>query len=187
MKSRIKILSGISLFSLIFIAALEANAQGTSKWIELKKKGWVRAIYSVDEDMTVVEANNLTIRDSIDKDLIESFRINVDFRVPGRRITAPEMVRVILDSQSRKRRFSDGRLLTIYSGGRTIELTAARDVLANEYEGYVFESYGFLIPYVVYKEMIKEKNIKMTLGGEEFELPEWVRGELKTVVGMVGS
>ena len=187
MKARIKILSGISLFCLIFIAALEANAQGTSKWIELKKKGWVRAVYSVDEDMTVVEANNLTIRDSIDKDLIESFRINVDFRVPGRRITAPEMVRVILDSQSRKRRIPDGRLLTIYSGGRNVELTATRDVWSREFEGYVFESAGFLIPYATFRELIKEKNIKMTLNGAEFELPGWVRGQLKNVVGMVGS
>ena len=59
MKSRTKILSGISLLSLIFIAGIETNAQVT------KEKGWVRAVYSAEQDMTVVEANNLTIRDSI--------------------------------------------------------------------------------------------------------------------------
>jgi hypothetical protein len=78
MKSRIKILSGIITLSLVFIAGIEAKAQGTSKWIVLKKKGWVRALYSAEEDKFVVEAYNLTIRDSIDKDLLESFRINVD-------------------------------------------------------------------------------------------------------------
>jgi len=187
MKSRIKILGGIITLSLVFIAALGANAQGTSKWIELKKKGWVRAVYAVDEDMTVVEANNLTIRDSIDKDLIESFRINVDFRVPGRRITAPEMVRIIFDYHSRKGRISDGRLLTIYSGGRKIELTATRDVWRSEYEGSVLEVVGFVIPYATFRELIKEKSIKMTLNGAEFELPGWVRGQLKNVVGVVGS
>jgi len=50
----------------------------------------------------------------------------------------------------------------------------------------VFESVGFLIPYAVFKEMIKEKNIKMTLDWEEFELPGWVRGEHKNVVEMIG-
>jgi hypothetical protein len=83
--------------------------------------------------------------------------------------------------------FIAGRLLTIYSGGRKIELTATRDVWRSEYEGYVFESVGFLIPYATFRELIKEKNIKMKLDGEEFELPGWVRGELKNVVGMVGS
>jgi hypothetical protein len=51
----------------------------------------------------------------------------------------------------------------------------------------VFESVDFLIPYAAFREMIKERNIKMTLDGEEFELPVWVMGELKDVVGMVGS
>jgi hypothetical protein len=181
MKSRTKILSGISLLSLIFIAGIETNAQ------VIKEKGWVTVVYSAEQDMTVVEANNLTIRDSIHNNIIESLRINVDFRVPGRGITAPEMVRVILDSQSRKRRIPDGRLLTIYSGGRKVELTATRDVWRSEYEGYVFESVGFLIPYATFRELIKEKNIKMTLDGEEFELPGWVKGQLKNVRGMVGS
>jgi hypothetical protein len=134
-----------------------------------------------------VEAYNLTIRDSIHNNVVESLRLNVDFQVSGRKVTAPEMVRIDIDSTFRKRRFSDGRLLTIYSGGRKIELTATRDLWAREYEGYVFETVNFLIPYAVFKEMTKEKNIKMTLDGEEFELPGWVRGELKNVVGMVGS
>lgn len=179
MKSRIKILSGISLLSLIFTAGIETNAQ------VIKKKGWVRAVYSAEKDMTVVEAFNLTIRDSIDKDLIESLRINVDFQVSGRSVTAPEMVRILFDSNSRKGRFSDGRLLTIYSCGRKIELTATGDVWRSEREGYVFESVDFLIPYAAFRELIKEKNIKMTLDGKEFELPGWVREELKNVVGMV--
>jgi|SRR5215510_2503621 len=187
MKSRIKILCGIITLGLVFIAALDANSQGASKWVELKKKGWTRAVYSVEEDLTRVEANNLTIRDSIHKNIIESFRINVDFQVPGRKVTAPEMVRIIFDSQYRNRRFSDGRLLTIYSGGRKIELTAARDVWVSEYEGYVFESVGFLIPYAEFKELIKEKNIKMRLDRDEFELPGWIKGQLKNMVGMVGT
>jgi hypothetical protein len=37
------------------------------------------------------------------------------------------------------------------------------------------------------REVIKEKNIKMMLDGEEFELPGWGMVELKNVVGMVGS
>ncbi|MCI0392036.1 MAG: hypothetical protein MOB07_25155 [Acidobacteria bacterium] len=185
MKSRIKILSVISLLSLIFMVALNANAQGVSTTIELKKKGWVRAVHAVEKDTTIVEAYNLTIRDSIHNDLIESLRMNVDFQVPGRRVTAPEMVRILFDSNSRKRRFSDGRLLTIYSGGRKIELTATGDIWRREYEGYVFESVDFLIPYATFKELIKEKNVKMILDGEEFELPGWIRGELKTMVGMV--
>ncbi len=37
------------------------------------------------------------------------------------------------------------------------------------------------------REVIKERNVKMTLDGEEFELPVWVMGELKNVVGMLGS
>jgi hypothetical protein len=187
MKSRIKFLSGISLLSLFFIAGIETNAQGTSKVFELKNKGWVRAVYSVEEDLTRVEAYNLTIRDSIDKDLIESFRINVDFQVPGKRVTAPEIVRITFDYHSRKGMISDGRLLTIYSGWRKIELTATRDVWRSKYEGSVLESVGFLIPYATFRELIKEKNIKMALGSEEFELPGWVRGQLKNVVGMVGS
>jgi len=187
MKSRTRILSGIIALSLIFIAGIETNAQGTSKVVELKKKGWVRAVYSAEQDLTVVEANNLTIRDSIHNNIIESLRINVDFQIPGRRVTAPEMVRIIFDSQYRKRRFSDGRLLTVYLGGRKLELTATRDVLRSEYEGYVFESVGFLIPYETFRELIKEKNIKMTLDGAELELPGWIKGQLKNVVGMVGS
>jgi hypothetical protein len=185
MKSRIMILSGISLLGLVFIAAIETNAQGTSKWVELKKKGWVRVLYSAEEDMTEVEAFNLTIRDSIHNDLIESLRINVDFQVPGRRVTAPEMVCILFDSNFRKRRFSDGRLLTIYSAGRKIELAATGDIWRREYEGYVFESVDFLIPYAEFRELIKERNIKMTLDGEEFELPGWIRGQLKNMVGMV--
>jgi hypothetical protein len=187
MKSRIKILSGISLLGLIFIAGIETNAQGTSKVFEVKNKGWVRAVYSVEEDLTRVEAYNLTIRDSIHNNVVESLRLNVDFQVPGRKVTAPVMVRIEIDSQYRNRRFSDSRLLTIYSGGRKIELTATREVWRSEYEGYVFESVGFLIPYATFRELIKEKNIKMKLDGEEFELPGWMRGELKNVVGMVGS
>jgi hypothetical protein len=58
---------------------------------------------------------------------------------------------------------------------------------SREYEGYVFETVGFLIPYATFRELIKEKNIKMTLNGAEFELPGWVRGQLNNVVGMVGS
>ncbi|HEV2663729.1 MAG TPA: hypothetical protein VG324_02400 [Blastocatellia bacterium] len=165
---------------LIFIAATETNAQ------VIKEKGWVRAVYSAERDLTVVEAINLTIRESIHNDMIESFRMNVDFQIPGRRVTAPEIVRILFDSNSRKTRFSDGRPLTIYSGGRKIELTAARGVWRSEREGYVFESVDFLIPYAAFRELIKEKNIKMTLDGEEFELPGWVRGELNNVVGMVG-
>jgi len=102
-------------------------------------------------------------------------------------VTAPEVVRIFFDSDSTKRRFSDGHLLTINSGGRKIELTAARDVWRSEYEGYVFECVDFLIPYATFRELIKEKNIKVTLDGEEFELPGWVRGQLKNVVGMVRS
>jgi len=128
MKSRIKILSGLIMLSLVFIAGIEAKAQGTSKWIELKKKGWVRAVYSVDEDMTVVEAFNLTIREAIDKDIIDSFRMNVYFQVPGKGVTAPEMVRIIFDSQSWKGRFSDRRHLTVYSDASKIGLTATKDV-----------------------------------------------------------
>ena len=166
--------------SLIFITGIDTNAQ------VIKKKGWVRAVYSAEQDLTVVEAYNLTIRDSIHNNFIESLRMNVDFQISGRRVTAPEMVRILFDSQYRKRRFSDDRLLTIYSGGRKVELTATRDVWSREYEGYVFEIVGFLIPYATFRELIKEKNIKMTLNGAEFELPGWVRGELNNVVGMVG-
>jgi hypothetical protein len=35
--------------------------------------------------------------------------------------------------------------------------------------------------------LIKEKGIKMTLNGAEFELPGWVRGGLRNVVGMEGN
>ena len=84
MKSRIKILSGIIPLSLIFIAGIDANAQLIPETRVIKKKGWVRAVYSVEEDLTRVEAYNLTVRDSIDKDLIESLRMNVDFQIPGR-------------------------------------------------------------------------------------------------------
>jgi hypothetical protein len=35
--------------------------------------------------------------------------------------------------------------------------------------------------------VIKERDVKMTLDGEEFELPVWVMGELNNVVVMVGS
>jgi hypothetical protein len=35
--------------------------------------------------------------------------------------------------------------------------------------------------------LIKERDIKMTLDGAEFELPGWVKGELKTEVGMEGN
>ena len=185
MKLCIKILTRIIALSLILIPGIETSAQEISKWIILKKKGWVRAGYSTEEDMTVVEAFNLTIRDSIDKDLIESFRINVDFRVPGKRVTTPEMVHIAFDYHSRKGRFSSGRLLTIYTGDRKIELTATRDVWRSQYEGSVFESVGFLIPYATFKELIKEKNVKMTLDGEEFELPGWIKGQLKIMVGMV--
>jgi hypothetical protein len=187
MKSRIKILSGIIALGLIFIAGIETNAQGPSKVFELKNKGWVRAVYSAKEDLTRVEAYNLTIWDSIDKDLIESFRINVDFQVPGKRVAAPEMVRITFDYHSRKGRFTGGGLLTIYSGDRKIELTAIRDVWRSEYEGSVLESVSFLIPYATFRELIKEKNLKMALDSEEFELPGWIRGQLKNVVGMVGS
>jgi len=83
MKSRIKILSGIIPLSLIFIAGIEANAQLIPETRVIKKNGWVRAVYSVEEDLTRVEAYNLTIRDSIDKDLIESFRIGEEFDLPG--------------------------------------------------------------------------------------------------------
>jgi hypothetical protein len=83
MKSRIKILIGIIALGLIFIAGIETNAQGTSKVFELKNKGWVRAVYSAEEDMTRVEAYNLTIRDSIDKDLIESFSCHFPETNPG--------------------------------------------------------------------------------------------------------
>ena len=111
----------------------------------------------------------------------------VDFQVPGKRVTALEMVRITFDYHSRKGRFSGARLLTIYSGDRKIELTATRDVWRSESEGSVLESVGFLIPYATFRELIKEKNIKMALDSEEFELPGWVRGQLKNVVGMVGS
>jgi hypothetical protein len=47
--------------------------------------------------------------------------MNVDFQVPGKRVTAPEMVRITFDYHSRNGRFSGGRLLTIYSGDRKIE------------------------------------------------------------------
>jgi hypothetical protein len=62
MKSRVKILSGTSLLSLIFIAGVETNARGTSKAVELKKKGWARADYFVEEDLTRVYAFNLATR-----------------------------------------------------------------------------------------------------------------------------
>jgi hypothetical protein len=183
MKSRIKILSGIISLSLIFIAGMEANAQGITKAVELKKKGRVRADYFAEEDLTRVYAFNLAIRN----DERQSLKMNVCLEVPGRIVTAPEMVRIFFDSDSTKRRLSDGRLLTINSGGRKIELTATGDVWRREREGYVFESVDFLIPYAAFREVIKERIIKMTLDGEEFELPVWVMGELKNVVGMVGS
>lgn len=128
MKSRIKILGGIIALSLVFIARIEAKTQGAPKWIVLKKKGWVRALYFAEKDKSVEEAFNLTISDSIDKGIIDSLMINVDFQVSGKRLTPPYMVHITVDSQSRKRRFFDGRLLTIYLGGSKIELTATRNV-----------------------------------------------------------
>jgi hypothetical protein len=65
------------------------------------------------------------------------------------------MVRIAFGSNSRKGRFSDGRLLTIYSGGSKIELAATQDVWRSEREGKVFESVEFLIAYVEFKELIK--------------------------------
>jgi hypothetical protein len=134
MKSRIKILSGIITLSLIFIPGIETNAQGTSKWIELKKKGWVRVVYLVEEDITRGEAYNLTIRHN----MRESFSMSLDFQIPGREVTAPELCRILFHSNFTKRRFSDRPLLTIHSGGRKIELTATPDVWRSESEGYVF-------------------------------------------------
>jgi hypothetical protein len=43
----------------------------------------------------------------------------------------------------------------------------------------------FSTPCAEFKELIKEKNIKMTLDSDEFELPGWIRGQLKNMVGMV--
>ena len=45
----------------------------------------------------------------------------------------------------------------------------------------------FLIPYATFKEMTKEKNIKMALDRDEFDLPGWIRGQLNNMVGMVGN
>jgi hypothetical protein len=100
--------------SLIFIAGIETNAQGITKAFELKKKGRVRADYFVEEDLTRVYAFNLAIRN----DEYQSLKMNVCLEVPGGIVAAPEMVRIFFDSDSTKRRFSDGRLLTINSGGR---------------------------------------------------------------------
>ena len=183
MKSRIKILSGIIALSLIFITGIDTNAQGISKAVELREKGWVSAAYFFEEDLTRVWAFNLAIR----HDVYQSLKMNVDFQVPGRRVIAPEVVRITFDSNSAKRRFSDGRLLTIYSGSNKIELIANRDVWRREHEGDVFESMEFSIPYAAFKELIKEKNIKITLDGDEIELPGWIKGELKNLVGMIKS
>jgi hypothetical protein len=176
-------LSGIITLSLIFIPGIETNAQGISKAVELKKKGWVRAAYFFEEDLTRVWVFNLAIR----HDVYKSFKMNVDFQIPGRKVAAPEVVRITFDSDSAKRRFSDGRLLTIYSGGSKIELTATQDVWRSEREGNVFESVEFLIPYVEFKELIKEKNIKMTLDRNEFDLPGWIRGQLNNMMEIVGN
>jgi hypothetical protein len=183
MKSRIKILSGIITLSVIFIPGIETNAQGISKAVELKKKGWVRAAYFFEEDLTRVWVFNLAIH----HDVYQSFKINVDFQIPGRKVAAPKVVRITFDSDSAKRRFSDGRLLTIYSGGSKIELTATQDAWRSKREGKVFESVEFLIPYVEFKELIKEKNIKMTLDRDEFDSPGWIRGQLNNMVEMVGN
>lgn len=51
----------------------------------------------------------------------------------------------------------------------------------------MFESASFLIPYATFRELVKEKNIKMRLAGAEFEAPGRVMGQLKNVVGIVGS
>ena len=176
-------LSGIITLSLIFIPGIETNAQGISKAVELKKKGWVRAAYFFEEDLTRVWAFNMAIRN----DLYQSFKMNADFQIPGRRVTAPEVIRITFDSDSAKKRFSDGRLLTIYSGGSKIELIATQDVWRSEREGNVFESVEFLIPYVEFKELIKEKNIKMTLDRDEFDLLGWISGQLNNMVAMVGN
>ena len=67
------------------------------------------------------------------------------------------------------------------------KVPATRDVWRSESEGYAFESVEFLIPYATFKELIKEKNIKMTLDRDEFDLPEWIRGQLNNMVEMVGN
>ena|SRR5262245_11800962 len=73
---------------------------------------------------------------------------------------------------------ADGKLLREFAEGTTPinlyykifepETVSSRFVATSSFKGVV-------------------KNIKMTLDGEEFELPGWVRGQLKNVVGMVGS
>jgi hypothetical protein len=136
-----------------------------------------------EEDLTRVWAFNMAIRHN----MRESFSMSVDFQIPGRKVTAPEMGRISFLSNFTKRRFSDRPLLTIHSGGRKIELSAARDVWPSESEGYVFESVDFLIPYATFKEMTKEKNIKMALDRDEFDLPGWISGQLNNLVGMVGN
>jgi hypothetical protein len=110
-------LSGIITLSLIFIPGIETNAQGISKAVELKKKGWVRTAYFFEEDLTRVWAFNMAIRHN----MRESFSMSVDFQIPGRKVTAPEMGRISLHSNFRKRRFSDRPLLTIHSGRRKRE------------------------------------------------------------------
>jgi hypothetical protein len=97
------------------------------------------------------------------------------------------MVRITFGSNSRKGRFSGGRRLTIYSSDRKIELIATQDVWRGEREGNVFERVEFLIPYVEFKELINEKNIKMALDRDEFDLPGWIRGQLNNMVEMVGN
>ena len=123
-------LSGIITLSLIFIPGIETNTQGISKAVELKKKGWVRAAYFFEEDLTRVWAFNMAIRHN----MRESFRMSVDFQIPEKKVTTPEMGRISFHSNFKKRRFSDRPLLTIHSGGRKIELTAARDVWRSESE-----------------------------------------------------
>ncbi|HEX2489407.1 MAG TPA: hypothetical protein VHR27_08390 [Blastocatellia bacterium] len=67
------------------------------------------------------------------------------------------------------------------------KVTATRDVWRSESEGYVFESVDFLIPYATFKELINEKNIKMALDMDEFDLPGWISGQLNNMVEMVGN
>jgi hypothetical protein len=45
----------------------------------------------------------------------------------------------------------------------------------------------FLIPYATFKELINEKNIKMALDMDEFDLPGWISGQLNNMVEMVGN
>lgn len=125
-----------------------------------KRIGKADVFYFADGNMTLVTALNIGVW----KQDREWLTMHLQFRVPGNKVIAPDVISLSLSS-NRKKGFSASDKLLIRVGDNEFQYDQRKEL-----NPHINNWVDFIIPYTTFLKFVDTKEIKMSIGSIEFKL-----------------